>query len=174
MDTTLSSESSKPTTKLDGLSSTSITSDSNTMDTETIIDDAINTSLPQFRERLYSVRVREGFPVGTLVMRIKAFDADHDLAGRIHYYIRRENEDGKFFIDEDMGNIRFKRPLDFEKRPFYNLTVVTKDEGQPSLSSITNLVIEIEDVEENSSRIARECSKVSRCVRNRPCKRKLS
>lgn len=113
-------------------------------------DKRLNKHPPQFEQRIYFVRVREDFPVGTLVTRLRAHDLDQDPATKIHYFIRRGNEDGRFSIDETMCNIRIKKPLDYEKRPFYNLTIVAKDDGLPnSLSSTVSLVIEVEDIDEN-------------------------
>ncbi len=84
-------------------------------------------------------------PIGSRIMKITAFDSDEGKAGKIHYSIKSD----KFTIDELTGNIRIREPLDFEEMQIYNITVVARDEGEPSLSSIASLIIEVEDVNEN-------------------------
>lgn len=54
-----------------------------------------------------------------------------------------------FSIDELTGNIRIKESLDFEQMQIFNITITARDEGEPSLSSTANLIVEVEDVNEN-------------------------
>ena len=87
-------------------------------------------------------------PIGTRLTRISAFDRDEDEAAEIRYLLG-DNVNGTFSIDELTGNIRLCKLLDYERNQLYKLTVTATDEGKPSLSTDTFLVIEIEDVDEN-------------------------
>lgn len=55
----------------------------------------------------------------------------------------------RFSIDRLTGTVRLVRPLDFEERQLYNLTVRAKDRGSPSLTSLAHLAVEVVDVNEN-------------------------
>ncbi|OTF73366.1 hypothetical protein BLA29_004421, partial [Euroglyphus maynei] len=81
-------------------------------------------------------------------MRISAFDQDENESGEIRYSIF-DTENNTFIIDELTGNVRLHKSLDYEKIQLYNLTIMASDEGKPSLSTSTYLIIEIEDVNEN-------------------------
>lgn len=168
----------------------------------------VNDNPPVFSEKTYYIRVREDFPVGTIVMRMKATDDDEGDGGVVRYsidyqkgqsqqqqvtitnglrnpisqagtmtsasdghssgplssslsYYRTSSTDEMdvnlnhqrpfFTIDEMMGNVRISRPLDYETQQVFNLTIVARDNGNPSLSSTAHLLIEVEDVEESSS-----------------------
>jgi len=168
----------------------------------------VNDNPPVFSEKTYYIKVREDFPVGTIVMRMKATDDDEGDGGVVRYsidyqkgqsqqqqvtitnglsnpinqagtmtsasgghssgplssslsYYRTSSTDEMdvnhnhqrpfFTIDEMMGNVRISRPLDYEAQQVFNLTIVARDNGNPSLSSMAHLLIEVEDVEESSS-----------------------
>lgn len=120
----------------------------------------VNDNPPIFREKTYYARVREDLPIGSVIMRMRAYDVDLGSGGIIKYSIgsspdqssvssSSQNDHESFSIDELMGTVRIAKELDFEKRQVYNLTIVAKDEGVPSYSSTTHLLVEIEDVDEN-------------------------
>lgn len=108
----------------------------------------INDNAPLFFQSSYFLKVREDIPIGTHLMRISAFDQDENESGEIRYSIF-DTENNTFIIDELTGNIRLHKSLDYEKIQLYNLTIMASDEGKPSLSTSTYLIIEIEDVNEN-------------------------
>ena len=122
----------------------------------------VNDNPPIFREKTYYATVREDLPIGSVIMRMKAFDSDLGAGGQIRYSIRKspadsssiiqdqhENDVDTFTMDEFMGTVRVSKELDFERKQFYNLTIMARDDGIPSFSSFATLLIEIEDVDEN-------------------------
>lgn len=46
-------------------------------------------------------------------------------------------------IDPVSGVLRIRKELDFEKQPFFNLTLFAEDRGVPSLSSQTFVEVEV-------------------------------
>ena len=108
----------------------------------------VNDNKPEFYQKSYFLKVREDMPIGTRLTRISAFDRDEDDAAVVQYSFA-DTVDYTFEIDELTGNIRLRKSLDYERNQLYNLTIVAMDEGKPSLSSSTYLLIEVEDVDEN-------------------------
>lgn len=105
----------------------------------------VNDNPPMFHQDVYLAKVREDLPVGTVIMKMKAFDLDIGNSAKIYYSMKSD----KFSIDPLMGNIRIISELDFERTKHYSLTVTAKDEGNPILSSTASLIVEVEDVNEN-------------------------
>ncbi|KAI1286847.1 Fat-like cadherin-related tumor suppressor -like protein [Halotydeus destructor] len=104
---------------------------------------------PKFKEGSYFANVREDFPIGALVMQMKAFDSRDGRSDRIKYFARSGNDEGRFVLDEDYGNVRIRKPLDYDKRHIYNLTIVARDREEPTLSAMAHLVIVVQDVDTN-------------------------
>ena len=50
---------------------------------------------------------------------------------------------------EQTGELRVQVPLDMETKQKYNLTVTASDKGVPSLSTMTNVEIQVRDVNDN-------------------------
>ncbi|CAL8304833.1 unnamed protein product [Arctogadus glacialis] len=57
--------------------------------------------------------------------------------------------------EENMYAVVTKSPLDREKQPFYDLTIVAKDAGNPPLSSELTLTIAVSDVNDNKPEFSR-------------------
>uniref|UniRef100_A0A8C5AK00 Si:ch73-379j16.2 n=1 Tax=Gadus morhua TaxID=8049 RepID=A0A8C5AK00_GADMO len=58
-------------------------------------------------------------------------------------------------IQDNMYAVVTKSPLDREKQPFYDLTIVAKDAGNPPLSSELTLTIDVSDVNDNKPEFSR-------------------
>ena len=54
-----------------------------------------------------------------------------------------------FSIDRTTGMVRLARTVDFEQRRLYNLTVRARDRGDPPLEGVTQLLLEVVDVNAN-------------------------
>lgn len=118
--------------------------------------------------------VPEDYPAGALVTCVDADDPDTGENGRISYRLvdstRKSinaSSEAPFFIDSATGCIRLmwtngaskqrkstpsylELILDYERQPFYNLTVELTDFGKPrSLKNICNVFVEVIDVNEN-------------------------
>lgn len=128
-----------------------------------------------FQTKALKAYVPEDYPPGALVTCVDADDPDTGENGRISYRLvdsgRRSinaSSDAPFFIDAATGCIRLawtthsgakqRKPvpnfselvLDYERQPFYNLTVELADFGNPRpLKSVCSVFVEVVDVNEN-------------------------
>ncbi|XP_054708155.1 fat-like cadherin-related tumor suppressor homolog [Uloborus diversus] len=106
----------------------------------------INDNAPYFSLKQYWVKVREDLPLGVVVIVMVATDPDLDEGGKVTYALSGDNT---FSIDPLMGVVRLAKTLDFETTQLYNVTIIARDGGDPSLESQAALVVEVEDVNEN-------------------------
>lgn len=113
----------------------------------TVVD--ANDNAPTFARRSYSARVREDAPVGELVLRPVAEDADDGDNGRVVYSIEAGDREGRFAVDRDSGRVTVAAPLDREDRALYSLELRARDLGLPALEGSATLAIEIEDANDN-------------------------
>lgn len=112
----------------------------------------INDNPPKFVPKVYKVKVPEDVPVGTLLVWVESVDLDQGSGGLVTYNLKN-TEGGIFHLDASTGALILERELDFERRPFYNLTVRAVDHGLPrSLSSSCFVEIQVLDVNENLHR----------------------
>ncbi|XP_075916433.1 protocadherin Fat 1-like [Petromyzon marinus] len=98
------------------------------------------------------LRVPEDVPVGAVLGWLDARDPDVGPAGEVHYTLVSVDEgDGTFTVHETSGALQLARPLDFERRRRYDLTVATHDgdpRGPPS--TVCRVTVEVTDVDENN------------------------
>lgn len=106
----------------------------------------VNDNAPQFGLTQFWVKVREDLPLGSVVMVMSARDPDQGDGGRVAYEML---EGGTFAVDPMTGVVRLARGLDFEQKQLYNVTIVARDQGDPPLTSVAYLLVEVEDVNEN-------------------------
>lgn len=110
----------------------------------------VNNNEPNFSSELYSGSVKENAPENTLVVTVIATDQDIHFANqKIDYSIVSGNEEDRFFISADSGDIRVYNPLDRETTDVYTLIVRAADRGTPQRNSTTEVVIEVLDVNDN-------------------------
>ncbi|KAM9788478.1 LOW QUALITY PROTEIN: protocadherin Fat 3 [Neosynchiropus ocellatus] len=113
-----------------------------------IVLEDVNDCAPAFVPSTYATRVLEDLPPGTVITWVQARDPDVGSGGQVQYFLLNDFN-GTFEIDPLSGMLRIRKELDFEKQPFFNLTVLAEDRGTPCLSSQTFLEIEVVDVNEN-------------------------
>ncbi|CAL4064237.1 unnamed protein product, partial [Meganyctiphanes norvegica] len=109
----------------------------------------INDCPPVFPEELSksAVRVPEDLPVGALVTIAPAHDPDSDI---LRYSLEADSSyGGMFSIDPDTAVIRLAKPLDYENRPAYNISIWATDDGNPPLKAQCYVIIQVVDVNEN-------------------------
>uniref|UniRef100_A0ABM0MVL1 Cadherin-23-like n=1 Tax=Saccoglossus kowalevskii TaxID=10224 RepID=A0ABM0MVL1_SACKO len=115
-----------------------------------IVEGPCNMFDPQFDEDSWSFLVSEDDPhpnIGRFVGNVSAFDPDLLYPITI-YDIIYGNEDEKFSISDD-GVITTAEVLDREEKNAYTLTVSGEDEGVPSRTSVTEVVITVDDLNDN-------------------------
>lgn len=118
----------------------------------------VNDHMPQFETEHFYFHIQENVLPGTFIGRVKAYDPDILLNGKISY--RLSDNKTKFRIDQDTGEIflcDFK--LNYEIEREYTIIVEAKDNGDsettawPSLSSYADITIIIEDVNDEKPQI---------------------
>ncbi|KAM4834144.1 protocadherin-23 [Thomomys bottae] len=90
--------------------------------------------------------VREDAAVGAAVHRVRAHDPDQGRNGSVTYSILSGGDAGAFVLDAASGLLTTARPLDYEIRTQYILTIVAQDGGNPALSSSQMVTVTVLDV----------------------------
>nr|XP_045363758.1 protocadherin alpha-7-like [Camelus bactrianus] len=111
-----------------------------------------NDNAPAFDKTLYTVKLPENVPNGTLVIKLNASDLDEGSNGDIIYSFSTDilpNVKSKFYIDGITGEIMVKEYIDFEESKSYEILVEGIDKGQPPLSGHCTVMVEIEDTNDN-------------------------
>ncbi|RUS73770.1 hypothetical protein EGW08_018463, partial [Elysia chlorotica] len=113
--------------------------------------DDVNDNVPQSLEPAYYASVKENLNGEILeVVRIQASDGDYAGSQRLSYKLTAGNSGGFFQIDEDTGVISTTtNNLDREESDEHALEVTISDNGIPSLSSTTRVVIKVIDDNDN-------------------------
>uniref|UniRef100_UPI0012933B01 protocadherin gamma-B5-like n=1 Tax=Lonchura striata TaxID=40157 RepID=UPI0012933B01 len=112
-----------------------------------------NDNPPVFSKRLYEARVAENLPVETVVLRVRATDADAGSNGRVSYSFGSVPDAVRvlFAIDSETGEIRTAGPLDFEEKNKYIFSVEGRDGG--GLTDHCEVQIDITDENDNAPEI---------------------
>ncbi|XP_062585575.1 protocadherin-9-like isoform X1 [Saccostrea cucullata] len=115
--------------------------------TVNIADD--NDNAPAFVARIYQVFIQENKPPGTRVTEVLAKDKDSGVNAMIRYTL-----DGDYGLDIDTstGVIVTTRPLDREATPQISVKVLAVDQGNPPLTGSTTLIVNVQDVNDNTPR----------------------
>ena len=114
----------------------------------TVID--VNDNPPLFRPHQTNFTLMENNPAPLVLTTLNASDADEvSQRGRITYEIQGGNVGGMFTIEAFSGNLTVEGRLDRESVAHYNLTVVATDNGDPSLTGTTSIVVTVADENDN-------------------------
>ena len=111
--------------------------------TVTITD--INDNVPVFDPSSYSINVHENTSVNSILVTVTATDDDIGVNGEIIYSIESGNDNNLFSISE-AGDISLTSSLDFETNPSHTLFVQAADNGEPSLTAVAVVFIEVTDI----------------------------
>ncbi|XP_064243959.1 protocadherin gamma-B5-like [Passer domesticus] len=112
-----------------------------------------NDNPPVFSKSVYEARVAENLPVGSLVLRVVATDADTGSNGRVSYSFSSVPDTVKelFAIDSESGEIMTSGPLDFEEKNKYIIGLEASDGG--GLTDHCEVQIDITDENDNAPEI---------------------
>uniref|UniRef100_A0A8C9F9H4 FAT atypical cadherin 4 n=1 Tax=Pavo cristatus TaxID=9049 RepID=A0A8C9F9H4_PAVCR len=116
----------------------------------------VNDHIPKFSKPVYSFDIPED---ATPVAAILATDPDSGPNSYIEYSLLRPLGN-KFSIGTIDGEVRLIGELDREAVSNYTLTVVATDKGQPSLSSSTDVVVIVLDINDNNPLFAQKLYRV--------------
>ncbi|XP_034400104.1 protocadherin alpha-8-like [Cyclopterus lumpus] len=110
----------------------------------------INDNAPEIEVTSFSRSIPENCRPGTTVALISVNDLDSGLNGKVICSI---GEDVPFALSpslqDKMYSLVTKSPLDRERRSKYDVTIIAKDAGQPSLSSAKTISVVVSDVNDN-------------------------
>ncbi|KAF6280643.1 FAT atypical cadherin 2 [Rhinolophus ferrumequinum] len=120
-----------------------------------VLDVNENLHPPSFASFVHQGQVRENSPPGTQVMVVAAHDDDSGLDGELQYFLRAGTGLTTFSINQDTGLIQTLAPLDREFVSCYWLTVLAVDRGSIPLSAVTEVYIEVTDINDTPPRMSR-------------------
>lgn len=108
----------------------------------------VNDEKPMFTMESYNVFVPEDAEIGSLVTKVLAIDNDRGVNRKIRYSFDDSHKD-HFKIEPESGIVTLLKPLDREQKASYNLTLRASDLGEPSLSSVTSLIVTVQDINDS-------------------------
>nr|XP_009931755.1 PREDICTED: LOW QUALITY PROTEIN: protocadherin-16 [Opisthocomus hoazin] len=111
----------------------------------------INDNPPLFDQQEYKQSIPEVVYPGSFVLQVTARDKDQGPNGEVRYSIvhGHDTHSSWFAIDPATGIITTATPLDYEKDPEPQLTVLATDRGTPALSSSAVVRVALQDVNDN-------------------------
>ncbi|KAM7417661.1 hypothetical protein PAMA_017348 [Pampus argenteus] len=114
----------------------------------TVLD--ANDNSPVFDQAVYKASLPENSALETVVITVRATDADKGVNGEVSYDFSRISERAKhvFSLNSKTGEIKLTGPLDFESDNKYEMRIDAKD-GY-GLSSDSKVIIDITDVNDNA------------------------
>ncbi len=111
----------------------------------------VNDNVPEIEVTSFSSAVPEDSKIGTTVALISVSDLDSGVNGKVLCYITEEVPFRLTASSQDnMYALVTASSLDRETVPRYDITLVAKDAGQPPLSSVKTITVQISDVNDNS------------------------
>nr|DAA06629.1 TPA_inf: protocadherin gamma c6 isoform [Anolis carolinensis] len=115
-----------------------------------------NDNHPVFEKATYYTRLVENSPPGTLVIKLNATDLDEGSNGQIQYSLSSHNSEALcriFAIDGTTGEIRVQGNLDFEEANVYEIEVVARDMGSPTMEEHCSIMVEVTDINDNAPEV---------------------
>ncbi|XP_035745055.1 protocadherin gamma-B1-like [Egretta garzetta] len=112
-----------------------------------------NDNAPVFGKSVYEARVRENVPAGSLVLRVRATDADAGSNGRVSYSFGNVPDGVRalFSVGSESGEVRTAGPLDFEEKSRYSFGLEARDGG--GLTAHCEVQIDLTDENDNAPAI---------------------
>ncbi|XP_068241114.1 protocadherin beta-6-like [Palaemon carinicauda] len=118
-----------------------------------------NDNAPVFVNAPYYVNVSEVTVVGTVILGdIQAIDNDQPGPfSTVQYSIVPGPHSDTFAFESPLrGSLVLKKPLDYERNPIFNLTILAQDQGAVSQSSSTVLTVQVQDADDQNPAFARD------------------
>ncbi|XP_032512432.2 fat-like cadherin-related tumor suppressor homolog isoform X2 [Danaus plexippus] len=109
----------------------------------------VNDNPPEFEFQHYHAAVPEIDAPGTEVVRVMATSRDTGVNADVYYSLVGGDDREDFSVNRSTGIVSIARPLDYERRKEYYLTVQAVDGGSPPLSDHATINITIMDSNDN-------------------------
>ncbi|XP_042319263.1 protocadherin gamma-B5-like isoform X11 [Sceloporus undulatus] len=113
-----------------------------------ILDD--NDNAPEVILASLSSPIPENSALGTLVALFNIKDRDSGENGQITYYFKNALPFRIMPISSNLYKLLTDGPLDRERTPEYNITIIATDKGTPPLSTEKTISLTISDINDNS------------------------
>lgn len=131
----------------------------------------VNDNAPEFESSTVRISIPENAELGTALYAANAHDKDSDKSGTVRYRltnvddmhttntisvssplstVNRKTNSNLFSIDAETGHLTLLHHLDYESAQRHSLIVTATDLGEPSLTSNLTILIEVQDVNDNS------------------------
>lgn len=110
----------------------------------------VNDNPPEFEFRAYRANVPELLTSGTDVLHVRATSQDTGVNAEVYYSLVGGDDRDDFTIDRSTGVLSIARPLDYERRKEYFLTIQAIDGGSPPLSDLATVNVTITDSNDNA------------------------
>uniref|UniRef100_A0A3Q3A6H3 Cadherin domain-containing protein n=1 Tax=Kryptolebias marmoratus TaxID=37003 RepID=A0A3Q3A6H3_KRYMA len=117
----------------------------------------VNDNVPIFAKPLYKTNLTENAPIGSSVITVAAADNDEGPNAELSYSLSSKDQDhvlDLFQINEQTGLITVKGNVDFEEHPAFEIRVRATDKGSPPMTSQCKVLIEVEDLNDNTPEIS--------------------
>ncbi|GAB1604330.1 protocadherin beta-2-like [Argonauta hians] len=115
-----------------------------------------NDNSPIFSQSIYNVSIKNGYRKSIPIVTLSATDADSGKNGEIIYQFSTktpENARRYFKLNETSGEIWIVKKLPTGSKNTYKLFVKAKDKGNPSLSSVALVLVNVNSGENNPPEI---------------------
>ncbi|XP_031221293.1 protocadherin alpha-7 isoform X18 [Mastomys coucha] len=120
----------------------------------TVLD--VNDNAPVFDRSLYTVKLPENVPNGTLVIKVNASDLDEGVNGEVMYSFSSDVSSdikSKFHMDAVSGEITVIGIIDFEESKAYKIPLEARDKGFPQLPGHCTVLVEVVDANDNAPQL---------------------
>ena len=114
-----------------------------------ILVEDVNDNVPVFDSPIYKATLLEDADIGTIILKVSAYDNDIGSNAQISYNLTEEFQ-YMFSINETSGEITLAASLDYELAHNHSVTVIVSDHGHPVLQSTSELFITVVDINDNS------------------------
>ncbi|MEQ2272563.1 hypothetical protein XENORESO_000308, partial [Xenotaenia resolanae] len=103
----------------------------------------VNDNAPVFPKRRDAITVSQNTRPGTVLFIAHAHDYDSGANSVVQYHLKSSRNE-MFAIDPNLGTVSLNKSLQVSHQQSYNLEILAKDEGEPSLSSTLTLSVNID------------------------------
>ena len=110
----------------------------------------VNDNPPEFEQTAYRAAVPELDAPGAEVLRVRATSRDTGVNADVYYSLVGGDDRDDFVLHRATGVLSVARPLDYERRREYFLTVQAVDGGSPPLSDHATVNISVVDGNDNA------------------------
>ena len=110
----------------------------------------VNNNIPAFEPTVKWIRISENTKPGKTIFKVKAYDSDTGLGGKLEYHIVKGNDQGMFNVDFESGSLKLLKGLDRELVDMHELVIEANDKAEPFLTGTLTLNVAINDVNDNT------------------------